>query len=75
MAEWMPIETAPKDETVVLLYCPESWDTDGVRVGWWTDSWAQGGWFDDEAASGPLTGLYGMPTHWQPLPSPPDSQR
>lgn len=71
---WQPIETAPKDETVVLLWCPQSWDTDFVRVGWWFEAESpheDSGWYDDEAASHPLTDLYGEPTHWMPLPEPP----
>ena len=65
--EWHPIESAPRDETVVLLYCPDSWDSDEVRVGWWFED----GWYDSEGASHPLTDIYGTPTHWMPLPSPP----
>jgi hypothetical protein len=67
VSEWRPIETAPKDETTVLLHCPQSWDTEGLRVGWWHD----GHWYDDESASHPLTDLYGEPTHWMPAPPPP----
>ena len=67
MTDWQPIETAPKDETTVLLYCPESWDTNGVRVGWWNG----GAWYAEEWSSNPLTDFYGKPTHWHPLPPPP----
>jgi hypothetical protein len=66
MTEWQPIETAPKGETVILLWCPESWDTDCVRIGFWSES----DWYDDESASHPITDMYGAPTHWHPLPNP-----
>jgi hypothetical protein len=65
MAEWQPIETAPRDSTTVLLW--ESLD-DGdpaicVSIGSWEPSigfWIDFGWET----------VY--PTHWMPLPSPPE---
>lgn len=73
MSEWKTIESVPRDETVVLLYCPESWDTKGVRVGWWhnAENALEDGWYENEWASHMLTDLYGKPTHWMPLPEPP----
>ena len=75
MSNWKPIETAPKgNEETVLLYCPESWDTDGIRVGWWYEAESPAehdGWYEDESSSHRLTDLYGEPTHWQPIPPPP----
>lgn len=110
--EWQPIETAPKDGTVILAWCadgcsePEcpyrkdggscpdahkkslclfhahaeglSQTTEGPQVvvwgGSWEDGWEDGGgslpdwWFRagsefEEAAN---------PTHWMPLPAPPE---
>lgn len=75
MSEWQPIETAPKDGTVVLLFVPESTDTDGVRVGFFSYWAAYGDWYGDESASHSLSNLYGKPTHWMPLPAPPTSQQ
>lgn len=68
MGEWEPIETAPKDETNVLLYFPGeyAWDC-RMRSGWWYED----GWYDSECASNRMTDLYGEPSHWQPLPLPP----
>lgn len=66
---WQPIETAPKDETPVLLWCPQSWDTRGVRVGFWSEQYED--WFDSDAASISIFAIYSIITHWMPLPPPP----
>lgn len=63
---WKPIETAPKDETVVLLFCPERWDTAGVVVAFWSEDFAA--WYEREASSHSVSE---EPTHWMPLPAPP----
>lgn len=66
MTQWQPIETAPKDGTRVLLFtrwlgdgqyhCPPF---DDVQIGLWDrDEWE-------------LINI-GDPTHWMPLPSPPE---
>lgn len=69
---WHPIQTAPRDETVVLLFCPESWDSNGVRIGWWFEGENNdSGWYQDESSSNPLTDLYGEPTYWMSSPLPP----
>jgi len=82
---WQPIETAPKDGTWVLLSggaVEYDWDgktkpamvvgqythwRDGVTAeeGWWQFAWYDGGFY----------GEYEAPTHWQPLPAPPDAAR
>jgi Protein of unknown function (DUF551) len=61
---WLPIDTAPKDASSVLL-------SNGVEV-------AEGGWFDGHVEDSYMRGwwdrLGGMqpePTHWMPLPAPP----
>ena len=62
--EWLPIETAPKDETTVDLWTDDGRVTD---MGWIGDMWAgpmavHDGWgyvTEKEA------------THWMPLPAPP----
>lgn len=71
---WRPIETAPKDETAVLL---------GERT--WSRAyegrWMQGNLTTVIGAGRPITrregwwlscnGTLAEPTHWQPLPEPP----
>ena len=58
--QWQPIETAPKDGTVVLLgradYYPKS--------GYWVEHEFQDWWGWDRDRACP-------PTHWMPLPEPP----
>lgn len=63
MRKWQPIGTAPKDDNEVLLYSP---DGSIVIASWREDAnmWdADFGWVK--------TG----PTHWMPLPEPPDGGR
>jgi hypothetical protein len=61
---WQPIETAPKDGEVILLY-------DGDRIKWsvvsgaWRWDWPSPQWADKDG------GLYAKPSHWMPLPEPP----
>lgn len=75
----MPIESAPKDGTKVLLWCGGRWS--GVEIGSFrTDLFDEDGealWllndyndFSVGYASTPLE-----PTHWQPLPEPPADDR
>lgn len=81
MTDWRPIETAPKDGTLVML------SGDRIYYGWdgktkplavvgqfasscnplGADTW-QFAWFD-----GGFYGEYENPTHWMPLPDPPAS--
>ncbi|HIE0523767.1 TPA: DUF551 domain-containing protein [Stenotrophomonas maltophilia] len=62
--QWQPIESAPKTTRYILVWCPErqnqymvSWD--GRYEGEWR---TVGGW----------TALTEAPTHWMPLPAPPE---
>lgn len=84
---WRPIETAPKDETPVLLWLkaplgpsdPQNWLPDGplqVMVGWysalygWRSTVCEPGCGEDGYCS--WSEIY--PTHWMPLPEPPDEE-
>ena len=73
MTEWRPIETAPKDGTFILLAGPSGYITTPIRVSvgrydperrpyspWQTHS-------DDD-----FTDDGEEPTHWMPLPNPPE---
>ena len=61
---WQPIETAPKDGTVIDLWA------DGQRLP--NCKWRYGGW-SQEYAEHPSAhfDIYDEPTHWMPLPEPP----
>jgi hypothetical protein len=61
MNNWQPIETAPKDGTVVLIWSPSR----GACA-----AWKKGrGWHTEP-------GVYHVsrPTHWMPLPDPPTGE-
>lgn len=66
MSEWLPIETAPKDGTQVLLYHRRY----GTIRGAWRNTGDEYGecWAGTYMMPG-LTEI--QPTHWQPLPQPP----
>ena len=59
MSEWQPIETAPKDGTIVLV-----WSENSGRV---IDHYAE------DYRSWYRFTKYLQPTHWMPLPKPPKS--
>ena len=68
--EWKPIETAPKEEgVVVLVYEPGLPHFDIFMAEWVHDivgkRWQQ--WNTEDPA-------WLHPTHWMPLPPPPDRQ-
>ncbi|MCA0276314.1 MAG: hypothetical protein LCH86_09935 [Proteobacteria bacterium] len=73
---WQPIETAPKDGTVVILYCPQGDGNPGstyrVTVGnWWSSQDDQEPWEGWVSWDGGFSEDTMMPTLWQPLPAPP----
>ena len=63
---WQPIETAPKDGTHILAYCDRMKEVGEVMwstsFGRWGATWVIAG-FNQPWAS--------RPTHWRPLPAPP----
>ncbi len=71
--EWQPIETAPKDGTVIIL-C-ESGYRDSIRASFWRQDGDGFPWkFLDPDSETFLNGWLGDhrgPTHWMPLPEPP----
>lgn len=60
MSEWQPIETAPKDGTEILVF-----DDGAYIVTPWIEGDDQSGWWDNGFMDPP-------PTHWMPLPAPPE---
>jgi hypothetical protein len=66
MMDWRPIETAPKDQTRILV----SKVGGDVRTASWASKAYGGGWWDDDF---PLetSSRSRNPTHWMPLPEPP----
>ncbi len=68
MSEWQPIETAPKDETSILV-C-DARVIDSQKVVYWDDNpeklpW---GWCVDDASIAYHQDAF---THWMPLPAQP----
>ena len=61
---WQPIETSPKGGVQFLQYSPRR----GVRVNYWSASPIGERWCLNH------TVFTDMPTHWMPLPSPPESE-
>jgi hypothetical protein len=82
-SEWQPIETAPKDGSVVDLWVPSyrqvnDYLVEGHRVAAcrWNDGWGDGGFWEAKFVEvdsfTPLDSIDGQqPTHWMPLPEPP----
>jgi hypothetical protein len=62
-SQWQPIESAPKDGTAVLAYCPDAQPTVGVVA-------FQRGWQEWSSVPGVHTR---KPTHWMHLPEPPNA--
>ncbi len=70
---WQSIETAPRDGTTILVGHSES-----VFSAWWEpDGWKTGsgvaGWVDGCTNNDGDYSTY-EPTHWQPLPPPPNTE-
>ena len=84
---WLPIDTAPKDGTAVLLFEPAYTRGNGQEVqglGVIMAAWCgvrenfpgckeEFAWYVPFSEQDELGGAYGVdsPTHWMPLPTPP----
>lgn len=63
--EWLPIDTAPKDGTEILIFEPKHYNNDdAIYVVIYT---RKGKWVESQ---GELYHTF-YPTHWMPLPDPP----
>lgn len=66
-AGWQPIESAPKDDTLILVWRQTTYSDDPFVVVRWEDDWWQvHDGKNDWALRGP------DPTHWMPLPKSPE---
>ena len=65
--KWQPIETAPRDGTYILLFGRHSRRGGLIQI---TARWGGGDW--ESADDG--YGAYIIPTHWMPLPDPPEAK-
>lgn len=63
--KWQPISTAPKDGTRILIFEAEDGAPGTVRVSYWRDDTIPTGWSGSER----------KPSHWLPLPNPPEKAR
>jgi len=73
MSEWHPIETAPRDGTVVLIYQPADEGDDipaVIQVARYEATYFDPNIFQWREAEGEQYETY-SPTHWMPLPLPP----
>lgn len=63
---WQPIESAPRDETEILLKCWINKDADiySVCKGFWSEEYQD--WFEFDSSSNPL---YDKPSFWMPTPT------
>jgi hypothetical protein len=76
MTDWQPIETAPKDQTIMLYrpaanewfqVAPGKWDTNDFHARpkpYWSCPYGIAFVYDCRAFP---------PSHWQPLPPPPEN--
>jgi len=84
--EWQPIETAPKDGTEILGWrddcgimlmrwvCPVDFMTCRELDGLDDESAEAEDWFCADFVAGFRLDEYLAPTHWTPLPQPPNGQ-
>lgn len=81
---WRPIEEAPTDGKSVLLAC--DYDRHGkqrVTLAWWDDQfdkseisgcWIEGWFYDYQEDENTPMRVEFRPTHWKPLPTPPEKE-
>jgi hypothetical protein len=82
MNNWQPIETAPKDQTWILVWLPLKYCEEGgtvLKTQWYVhwengkpNPYRQPEWWQHDMCGG-FGGYNGplQPTHWMPLPEPP----
>jgi len=70
VTKWQPIETAPKDGTAILLWCPPDDGWESFIVQGWYESGIYDRRFYNAVDENPLMP---QPTHWMPLPTSPEA--
>jgi hypothetical protein len=82
VSNWQPIETAPKGSKSVLLGC--DYDRHGkqrVTLAWWDEQfepsavsgcWIEGWFYDPQEDQNEPMRVEFRPSHWMPLPEPPE---
>jgi len=76
--EWLPIESAPKDDKPVLLLISDGIATVGEWCGTsetWDSQYVTTGEYRDPNEYGPTEDGEVWVTHWRPLPEPPKEMR
>ena len=77
--QWQPIETAPRDGTIIDVWLGDAdmrdvefYCTHGTRrsPGWWFSN----GKFRPLGGLEPAMTVFVTPTHWMPLPNPPEDK-
>jgi hypothetical protein len=69
MSTWQPIETAPRDGRLLLLYPSRCWSDDvncDAEVGYWDECAEQ------FCSNGPTADDWPGYTHWAEMPEPPE---
>ncbi len=77
-SRWQPIETAPRDGTIIDVWLGDS-DASDVKFYCTPGTCRSCGWFWKDGKFRPSMGLstittFIVPTHWQHLPPPPESK-
>jgi hypothetical protein len=74
MTTWQPIDTSPKDGTVILVYPPTWKDRTCSMAKWDTDQYAtrpRPYWHRLDDMNRTTISRNNPPTHWMPLPEAP----
>lgn len=73
--DWQPIETAPKDGTSILVGCNYyRYGKSQVTLVWHDRGmWIEGSYWDNEEEEYVAAQCEFKPSHWMPLPDPPQS--
>lgn len=74
MSGWLPIATAPKDRVILLFSYSGNPRWNSIHAGRWDKDKIGNGWGHQWVTASYQNlgvGIEGLPTHWMPLPEPP----